>query len=49
MKPKRSKRPGRKPKRLTAEGVDWKDALKHALGKPKPKSGWKKGDQKASD
>lgn len=33
---------GRKPKRLNTEGVDWKDALGHALKKPKPEEGWDK-------
>lgn len=49
MSQKRKRQPGSKPKRLKAEGVDWKDTLKHALGKPKPKSGWQKSDQKADE
>ena len=28
--------PGPNPEHLRANGVDWKDALKHALQKPKP-------------
>ena len=31
---------GRKPEHLKAEGVDWKDALKHAMKKPKPEKKW---------
>jgi len=27
---------GRKPEQIKALGADWKDALKHALGKPIP-------------
>jgi hypothetical protein len=44
MKTKReqAKKLGRKPKRLKAEGVDWKDALKHALRKPKSGENWPK-------
>lgn len=33
-------KPGPRPETLRAEGVDWKDAIKHALRKPKPKDGW---------
>jgi hypothetical protein len=36
------KKPGRKAKRLKAEGVDWQDAMKYALSKPKPKVSPKK-------
>jgi hypothetical protein len=25
---------------LKADGVEWVDAMKHALGKPKPKEAW---------
>lgn len=46
MKEKKKTR-GPKPEVLKLETpVDWKDAMKHALGKPKPKGGWPK-DEKA--
>ena len=35
---KRSLSRGRK--HLKADGVDWSDAMKHALSKPKPKEAW---------
>ena len=35
------KKRGPKTHTTRAEGVDWKDALKHAMGKPKPKK-WPK-------
>ncbi len=38
------KKRGRKPKALRADGVDWQDAMKHALKKPKPKDGWEEGE-----
>ena len=34
------KRPDPIPESLSVDNVDWKDALKHALGKPKPEEGW---------
>jgi hypothetical protein len=37
-KPKQKFNRGRK--HLKAEGVDWTDALKHALTKPKSKEPW---------
>jgi len=37
-------KPGPKPEHLRAEGVDWQDALKHALSKPKPPKGWDEGE-----
>lgn len=39
-------KPGPSPERLKAEGADWKDALSHAMNKPKPKGGWPKGPGK---
>ncbi len=33
------KQPGPKPETFKAEGVDWKDAIRHALGKKKPEKG----------
>jgi hypothetical protein len=43
MKKKPQKR-GRKPNGLKAEGVDWKDAMRHAMNKPKPKDWGKAKD-----
>ena len=39
-KPKKTNqnKPGPKPEALKAEGVDWQDAMRHALGKKKPKT-----------
>jgi hypothetical protein len=34
------KKPGPDPETLNAKGVDWKDALKHAMRKKKPAEGW---------
>lgn len=38
---KKNKR-GPKPQKLKASGVNWTDALKHAMSKPKPKTGQEK-------
>lgn len=38
---------GPKPEVLAARGADWKDALKHAMGKKKPTEGWPKPEPKA--
>lgn len=49
MKKKDSrKKPGAKEKRLKVEGVDWQDAMKHALTKPKPEE-WNQQDKNAVD
>ena len=45
-KSKSGKHRGPKPQTVTATGVDWKDALKHAMSKAKPKDGWPKPDTK---
>jgi len=49
MDQSKKKKTGPKPKTINAEGVDWKDALKHTLNKPKPKDGWPKDDKKDQD
>jgi hypothetical protein len=36
----KNEKPGPDPERLKIEKRDWKDALKKALGKKKPKEGW---------
>jgi len=37
--------PGPKPETLKLEGdVDWKYALRHAMGKPKPEKQWREKD-----
>lgn len=40
-----SKKRGPKPETLKAEGVDWQDAIKHALEKEKPEE-WPEPGQK---
>lgn len=40
MSKRNTNQPGPQPERLRAEGVDWKDAIYHALNKPKPEGGW---------
>lgn len=42
-------KPGPKPESVKAEGVDWKDAMRHAMGKPKPKEGWPDQAKSAKD
>ena len=42
----KAKKPGRKTKPLKSEGVDWQDALKLALGRPKPEKGWESEKEK---
>ena len=42
------KKPGAKEKRLRVEGVDWKDAMKHALTKPKPEE-WVQQNENTDD
>lgn len=36
------KRAGPKPETLHVEGVEWKDAVRHALNVKKPEGGWPK-------
>lgn len=38
---------GPKPETLKAEGVDWEDAITHALKKTKPEGGWPEKDEGA--
>lgn len=47
MKKKRNK-PGRKARRLKAEGLDWKDGMRHAMTKPKPED-WDKAKDADKD
>lgn len=41
------KKRGPKEEVLKAEGVDWQEAMAHALRKSKPKEGWPKPEKKA--
>lgn len=36
MTHRRKHKPGPTPEHLKADGVDWEDAMRHALGKQKP-------------
>ncbi|MCH7547229.1 MAG: hypothetical protein IID30_12585 [Planctomycetes bacterium] len=42
-----NKKRGPKPETLKAEGVDWEDAIAHALKKKKPEEGWPEKDEEA--
>lgn len=35
-------KPGPKPDTLKIEGLSWQDAIRKALAKPRPQSGWPK-------
>lgn len=37
---------GPKPETIRADGADWKDAMRHAMNKPKPQEGWPKPEPK---
>ena len=50
MSNKNKKKRGRPPQATKAEGADWKDAMRHALQKPKPEKGWEKAEgEQAND
>ena len=45
---KQPSKPGPEPDRLKIDG-DWEDAIKQAIGKPKPPDGWPDQDDKQED
>ncbi len=51
-KPKKDgkdKKPGPDEERLKLDGVDWEDAIGHALKKKRPADGWPKKSEESED
>lgn len=47
MRKSQKNKRGPKPETIKAEGVDWEQAIDHALHKPKPKGGWPKPEKRS--